>query len=97
MTSHLQASRTVAEVPGGPGRGPRGRLSALHRGRCCPIPGCGGQIDPSRLMCRRHWYLVPKRLRDHVWATWRSGQGALGPEHEEAVRLAIAACEAHGG
>lgn len=22
-------------------------------------------------MCRRHWYMVPKELRDRVWATAR--------------------------
>jgi len=56
----------------------------------CPVLGCGEQIDPSRLMCRRHWYRVPKQLRDQVWATWRSGQGALSREHHDAVRLAMA-------
>jgi hypothetical protein len=45
-------------------------------------------------MCRCHWYLVPKLLRDEVWATWRSGQGAFSPEHQEAVRIAITVCQA---
>jgi hypothetical protein len=45
-------------------------------------------------MCRRHWYVVPKQIRDRVWATWRSGQGALSKEHLEAVRMAITACQA---
>ena len=51
------------------------------------------QIDPSRLMCRRHWYRVPKPLRDQVWATWRSGQGVLSNEHQDAVRIAMATCQ----
>jgi hypothetical protein len=42
-------------------------------------------------MCRGHWYQLPRQLRDLVWATWRSGEGALSPEHLEAVRLAISA------
>jgi len=42
-------------------------------------------------MCRRDWYLVPRELRDQVWATWRSGQGAFTPEHQAAVLLAIRA------
>lgn len=25
-------------------------------------------------MCKRHWFMVPKRLRDTVWATYRQGQ-----------------------
>ena len=64
-----------------------------QRAHSCPISGCGEQIDPSRLMCRGHWYLVPKQIRDRVWATWRSGQGASSPEHREAVCLAITACQ----
>jgi hypothetical protein len=43
-------------------------------------------------MCRRHWYLVPRELRAQVWATWRSGDGAQGAQHQEAVLMAIAAC-----
>jgi hypothetical protein len=58
----------------------------------CPVPGCREPIDPSRLMCRAHWYRVPRHLRDLVWATWRSGEGALSSEHQQAVRVAIAAC-----
>jgi hypothetical protein len=82
-------------VTGGHGRGPRGRLTTLYSGvRSCPIAGCGYQIDPSRLMCRTHWYTVPKELRDQVWATWRSGQGADSRDHQEAVRRAIAAVRA---
>jgi len=79
-------------VTGGPGRGPRGRLTTLSSGvRHCPISGCGDQIDPSRLMCRRHWYMVPKETRDEVWATWRSGHGAYSRGHRNAVRRAVAA------
>jgi hypothetical protein len=88
MTSRL-ASRAVT---GGLGRGPRGQLSTLWSGvDRCPIQRCSCQIDPSRLMCRRHWYMVPKDMRDRVWATWRSGQGAFGREHQDAVRAAIVA------
>jgi hypothetical protein len=57
------------------------------------VPGCRAQIDASRLMCRSHWYLVPKQIRDRVWATWRSGQGAYSVEHLETVRMAITACQ----
>jgi hypothetical protein len=42
-------------------------------------------------MCRPHWYLVPKELRDQVWATWRSGQGAFSREHRETVHKAVVA------
>lgn len=87
-TDHMKA------VTGGHGRGPRGRLSTLGSGiNFCSIPGCGWEIDPSRLMCRCHWYAVPKLMRDRVWATWRSGQGAFSAEHQDAVRIAITAVQ----
>jgi hypothetical protein len=101
VTSQLEEEPVVSPIPGGPGRGPsgpRGRRLGLPRTSRwpvrCPVSGCREQIDPSRLMCRRHWYLVPKQIRDRVWATWRSGQGALSKEHLEAVRVAITACQA---
>jgi hypothetical protein len=94
MTDEATENRTVTALTGGRGRGPGGQptASAWQAGRC-PVPGCGDQIDPSRLMCRRHWYQVPRPLRNQVWATWRSGQGALSREHADAVRTAIAACQ----
>jgi hypothetical protein len=86
MTGQL-AGRAVT---GGRGRGPRGRLTTLYSGvRHCPIAGCGDQIDPSRLMCRLHWYTVPKELRDQVWASWQSGQGAYSRAHRDAVKTAV--------
>jgi len=91
-----EKGQNTAPVPGGTGRGPRGKLSGLAglaRSSRCPVPGCHTQIDPSRLMCRRHWYLVPKQIRDSVWATWRSGQGAFSSEHLETVHMAITACQ----
>lgn len=40
----------------------------------CHAEGCDVQVEPSLLMCRRHWYMVPPRLRCHVWAEYRRGQ-----------------------
>jgi hypothetical protein len=88
--------RNISPAPGGRGRGPRGKLSGLAglpRHSRCPVSGCHAQIDPTRLMCRSHWYLVPKQIRDRVWATWRSGHGAFSTEHLETVRMAITACQ----
>jgi len=94
MTNEATGRRTVTALTGGRGRGPGGQPTALlwRTGRC-PIPGCDEEIDPSRLMCRHHWYAVPRPLRNQVWATWRSGQGALSREHADAVRTAMAACQ----
>ena len=101
LTEH--PNRTA--LPRGHGRGPGGQPAALQlpAGRC-PVPGCGEQIDRTRLMCRRDWYLIPRRLRDHVrdwyliprrlrdhvWESWGSGRDAGSHEHQEAVFNAIA-------
>jgi len=92
MSTHVAEQQTRRSLLTGRGRGPGGQVARLAApaGRC-PVPGCGDLIDASRLMCRRDWYAIPKPMRDRVWATWRSGRGVLGSEHQQAVRLAIAA------
>jgi hypothetical protein len=93
MTSQLAERQTVV-APRGRGRGPGGQPAGLPlRAGRCPVPGCGEEIDQTRLMCRRDWYLVPRQLRDRVWRTWRSGQRAGSREHQQAVLAAIAACQ----
>jgi hypothetical protein len=92
MTGRLKEEPAVRAVTGGRGRGPCGQLATLSPGaQPCAVPQCGEAVDPSRLMCRRHWYVVPKAIRDQVWASWRSGQGAFSPEHRAAVVLSVAA------
>lgn len=40
----------------------------------CHAVGCRLPVPPEMLMCRVHWYMVPKPLRSRVWATYRRGQ-----------------------
>lgn len=40
----------------------------------CHAEGCRAQVPPRMHMCRSHWFSLPKRLRDAVWATYRPGQ-----------------------
>jgi hypothetical protein len=44
------------------------------RPHTCHARGCPVAVPPKMLMCRRHWFMVPKLLRDRVWATYRTGQ-----------------------
>lgn len=37
----------------------------------CPIEGCDAGRATNQLMCKPHWYKVPKELRDKVWRTAR--------------------------
>jgi hypothetical protein len=46
------------------------------------------------LMCRRHWFLVPKALRDRVWATYRAGQERSKDPSREYLEAADAAIRA---
>jgi hypothetical protein len=61
----------------------------------CPGPGevhsQGGVVPDDMLACSRHWYTVPRPLRNRVWAAWRDGDGAGTPEHNAAIRAAVAA------
>ena len=40
----------------------------------CHAMHCDTPVPPRRLMCRKHWYMVPKPLRDAVWAEYTPGQ-----------------------
>lgn len=40
----------------------------------CHATACTVEVPPEMRMCRRHWRLVPRPLRDRVWATYRPGQ-----------------------
>jgi hypothetical protein len=93
MTSQMTQPHAKAALPKGRGKGPGGRRPGLltPAGRC-PLPSCGTPIDPTRLMCRHHWNLIPQQIRDRVWATWHSGQAAASQEHQNAVSQAITAC-----
>jgi hypothetical protein len=92
LTTQLAERHNLAALPKGRGRGPGGQPTGLElpAGRC-PVPGCEERIDRTRLMCRGDWYRVPKRQRDRVWRSWRSGREASSLEHQEAVREAISA------
>ena len=97
MTCQITERRDASALLGGRGRGPGGQPTGLPLPiGLCPVPGCGDQIDQTRLMCRRDWYQVPKRLRDQVWRTWRSGQEASSLEHQQAVLQAITAARLAG-
>jgi len=80
-----------APAPAGPGNGPGPLRPGAAR---CRIPGCRAPVGRRRLMCRPHWYQVPKHLRDLIWAAWRSGAGVLDPAYRQAVAEALAAIQA---
>jgi len=40
----------------------------------CHWPGCILQVPPAMWGCTRHWFRLPKNLRDRIWAAYRPGQ-----------------------
>lgn len=52
--------------------------SAMRRGDTqrhhCHWPDCGAQVPPAAWGCKRHWYMLPKALRDRIWDTYAVGQ-----------------------
>jgi len=64
---------------------------SFHR---CHAIDCTTQVHPRMLMCRRHWYMVPKDLRDRVWREYRDGQERTKRPSEAYLAAAKAAIEA---
>jgi hypothetical protein len=63
-------------------------MATLHT---CPGVGCTEQVDRERLACRRHWYSLPKPLRDRIWSAYRNRQERT---HWHLVQEAIAFLQA---
>jgi len=40
----------------------------------CHWPTCRLDVPPAMWGCKRHWFMLPKGLRDRIWATYRPGQ-----------------------
>ena len=50
------------------------RKATQTRKHTCHWPGCKKQVPPAMWGCKPHWFSLPKRLRDRIWATYRPGQ-----------------------
>lgn len=83
--------------PSGSNSIPPTRTAIAERGdpHTCHAEGCGVRVPPRMFMCRTHWYMVPKALRDLVWLHYQSGQERLdgtavpSDEYLEVTREAI--------
>lgn len=58
-----------------------------RRNHHCHAEGCQVSVPPKRLMCGRHWMMVPIELRMPVLETYRPGQ-------ENDMRPSIASLDA---
>lgn len=58
----------------------------------CHATDCDVKVAPQMFMCRRHWYMLPKAMRDAIWRTYRPGQcddWNISHEYAEAARAAV--------
>ena len=61
-------------------------------GHACHATGCNVPVPPEMFACRRHWFALPKQLRDRIWAAYRVGQcndWRISHEYAEAARKAV--------
>jgi hypothetical protein len=66
----------------------RQRQSRPHR---CHWPGCEQQVPPAMWGCKRHWFMLPKALRDRIWQTYEPGQEVTLTPSAAYVKAATAA------
>ena len=53
---------------------PTVRTKKQTRSHHCHWPGCEQQVPPAMWGCSKHWFTLPKHLRDLIWATYVPGQ-----------------------
>lgn len=40
----------------------------------CHATSCNVEVLPEMFMCKKHWFSLPRILRNKIWATYRDGQ-----------------------
>lgn len=58
----------------------------------CHATGCTKAIPPEMFMCKKHWFMLPKRIRDRIWQTYRPGQcddWQITSEYAEAAKEGV--------
>ena len=53
--------------------------------RKCNHPECDNDISRHYLYCRRHWFKLPKPIRDEIWRTCSERR----EDYTAAVRAAV--------
>lgn len=55
----------------------------------CRVDGCEGNHADDQLVCRKHWFQVPKEVRRRIWDLYRGGE-KTADEHRDACLAALA-------
>jgi hypothetical protein len=64
------------------------RSQGQTREHHCHWPGCAQQVPPAMWGCKKHWFMLPKVLRDRIWETYEPGQEKEGDVSEEYLEVA---------
>lgn len=54
------------------------RKQPQSRAHACHWPGCTTQVPPALWGCQKHWFKLPKYLRDKIWDAYEPGQEITG-------------------
>lgn len=60
------------------------------RKHTCHWPGCTQQVPPAMWGCSKHWFSLPLRLRNWIWATFKPGQEVTLSPSAEYMKAATA-------
>lgn len=63
------------------------------RTHSCHWPGCLLQVPPAMWGCKRHWFMLPKYIRDKIWREYLSSQEETLDPSKEYISAAIEAQE----
>lgn len=58
----------------------------------CHATGCNKPVPPEMFMCKKHWFTLPKHLRNRIWKTYRVGQcddWNISKEYSEAAKECV--------
>ena len=69
------------------------RSHGQTRQHSCHWPGCGKQVPIAMWVCRQHWFMLPKYLRERIWETYMPEQEISMDLSEEYLAAAQAVKE----
>lgn len=58
------------------------------RNHHCHWPGCNTQVPPAMWGCRKHWYNLPRTIRNRIWNTYECGQEVKGTPSKDYLAAA---------
>jgi hypothetical protein len=66
----------------------------LDERHLCHAKGCSTPCPPNKLMCGRHWRMVPKNIQYAVYRQYRPGQEVTKTPSDAYLRVAQMAIDA---